>query len=497
MVDAAHRGRRPSQWWVPAAVAFAVLARLPFVGSSAGADEAGYLQVARQWASGRSLYGSYFVDRPPLLITLFRLAASGSGVTDLRLLGCLAVAASVVLSAWTAHQVAGPVAARWTAATVALLLVSPWIGAFEVNGELLAAPFVALGIGAAVAAVRHHERRPWWASVAGASGTCAVLVKQNIGDVVVFCVVLAAASLLHGDLRRREVGRILGWWLAGVAATVAVVAWWTVRHGTSLPGVWDAMYPFRLRAARATAAAGSFATDRAVGVARAWVTSGLALMTLTVLVTAARRRTRDPVVLALGATTVFDAVSVALGGAYWLHYLVEMVVPLSIGTGLLAARAGKARPHRPLSGWTLPRAVLAVACVSSLVGLAGMLAQSQPRPVAEAIGTSVRAVARPGDTLTTLYGEAQVNFYAGLPSPYEHLWSLPIKTSDPHLAELDSLLAGRAAPTWLVTNGPIATWGLDTAATQRLIDDDYAPVAAYHGQTVFLHRGVSRPIPTP
>ena len=48
-------------------------------------DEAGFLMKAAQWAEGTSLYGNFWVDRPPLLIMLFQLAHLAGGPIGLRL----------------------------------------------------------------------------------------------------------------------------------------------------------------------------------------------------------------------------------------------------------------------------------------------------------------------------------------------------------------------------------------------------------------------------
>jgi hypothetical protein len=57
-----------------------VLARVSTLWLPLRADEGGYLLVARQWRSGGEfIYGDYFLDRPPLLLLLFRLAALGGG----------------------------------------------------------------------------------------------------------------------------------------------------------------------------------------------------------------------------------------------------------------------------------------------------------------------------------------------------------------------------------------------------------------------------------
>ncbi len=110
----------------------AVLVRLPFLASDPSRDEAGFLLVGQQWhAGGSSLYGDYWVDRPPLLITIFRIAAQLGGLVPLRLIGCLATALVVLGVAYVARRLGGARAAVWAAVTAAALCVSPaarWAG---------------------------------------------------------------------------------------------------------------------------------------------------------------------------------------------------------------------------------------------------------------------------------------------------------------------------------------------------------------------------------
>ena len=72
-------GRLPVPVLVAALALAAVLARLPGVARPMSNDEGGFLMVAAQWAPGSSLYGSYWVDRPPLIIGLFQLAERAYG----------------------------------------------------------------------------------------------------------------------------------------------------------------------------------------------------------------------------------------------------------------------------------------------------------------------------------------------------------------------------------------------------------------------------------
>ena len=72
---------------------------LPFAGRGLSPDEGGLLVLARQWSPGSSLYGDYFIDRPPLLIALVAVAdAAGGGEWELRALGILAAVITVALA---------------------------------------------------------------------------------------------------------------------------------------------------------------------------------------------------------------------------------------------------------------------------------------------------------------------------------------------------------------------------------------------------------------
>ena len=58
-----------------AAAALAVAAWLPFLRAPLMPDEAGLFIIGEQWGPGRSLYGDYWVDRPPLIVWIYALIA--------------------------------------------------------------------------------------------------------------------------------------------------------------------------------------------------------------------------------------------------------------------------------------------------------------------------------------------------------------------------------------------------------------------------------------
>ena len=103
--------------------------------------------------------------------------------------------------------------------------------------------------------------------------------------------------------------------------------------------------------------------------------------------------------------------------------------------------------------------------------------------VAPTVGAFVQRSAHPGDTATVLFGKADVQQATGLRSPYEHLWTLPMRTLDPHLANLQAVLRGPAAPTWVVAWGDLDPWNIDAHGRTRLaLATHYRPVARVCGQ---------------
>ena len=70
----------------------AALLRLCFLAVPVFPDEGGDLLVARHWAAGPGLYGGVWVDRPPLLVGFWRLAAALGGIEAARILALVVVA---------------------------------------------------------------------------------------------------------------------------------------------------------------------------------------------------------------------------------------------------------------------------------------------------------------------------------------------------------------------------------------------------------------------
>lgn len=486
-----------------------VALRLPFLASHPGSDESGFLMVAGQWFSGTgSLYGAYWVDRPPLLFTIFWVAHLLGGLVALRLIGCVFVAAAIYLTARLvrvlAHDApddahgAGP-GAVWAAIAMAALFNCVMLGTFEVNGELLASAFVAAGFLATVVAVRAagglsrgetdggSSGAVWPAGLAGACGMVAVLIKQNFIDVFVFATVALVACVVAKRITPAQALRTALAGAGGAAVVTAATALWTALHGTSLGGIVYAMYPFRIAAGIVTAKYDPGTADaRGHALLISSVTSGMVPLVLLLFGVLAVTRPRSPLLVGLVAEIVYTAVSIAMGGSYWLHYLIQLIVPTAALLGYVLARG---------TGWLRLAVIGLVALMAADVPFTGSVTGGGE---GARTGAALHEAGRPGDTITTIYGHSEIDFAAGMASPYEQLWALPIRTLDPHLTRLQQVLSGRSAPTWFVSFSGVRSWGIaprGADTVDRLLQQRYHEVAVLCGHAVYLRDGVQRATP--
>lgn len=432
---------------------------LPFAGRSLSPDEGGLLMLGSQWSAGSSLYGDYFVDRPPLLIALFSLADwLGGSPWSLRLLGVVAVVATVFLAGAVGR--AASVSPLLPALTAAVLVATPLFGGTVVNGELLGLPFLLGGCAAVLMAARSDA---WlrWALLAGVLGACGALVKQSLLDVFVLAVVLL--------LMRRRFGA-LGAVAAAAVATAGVAVLLASWRGTDPTELWGAVVVFRREAASviASSATGS-TTARLGGLLVALLASGAPLLAV-----ALARRVRGATLLwpAL-AVLAWEVVVVLGGGSYWLHYLMGLVPGLVL---LTAAAPGADR---------VLKTAYAVCAASTAIALTWVLVQPIDRPEEPAV-TWLDAHVRPGDTGMVAFGGANILQATGLSSPYPDLWSLPVRVHDPDLTALRTLLASVDRPTWLIVAGKsLGTWGVDADEADAVMADHYSEATTAGDWTIY------------
>lgn len=463
---------------------FAVLlARLPFLTKPLAPDEGGYLLVASQWSHGTSLYGDYWVDRPPLLIMIFQLADFAGGQVALRVIGIVSVVVAVLVSAHIGRLVAPQSrhASLASAATAAIFLTNPMFGVNEVNGELLAAPFVLMGVVAVLQATRACTRPPrfaWW-FVAGGTAIAAAAIKQSMLDV--FAIAGATVFWLVWSRRPGQALQALIGVGVGAVALASLIGWWATSRGTDIAGLWDAVVTFRAQAASVISSSSPSSGNRRAGVLLlAFLGSGaiglLAGAFAPVPGGATGRRTTvakstdgDVLCVVLGALLAWEIFAVAAGGGYWLHYLVGVVPGLVLATGVALRRPRRVRWITLTHVYSIAASAVAVFVVMTPVFTTG-------HDTSADVGVQryLDQHARPGDTAMVAFGNPALLQASRMRSPYPDLWSLPVKVRDPQLHHFTNVIGSADQPTWVIVSGPqLGSWGIDASRAQPVLDREY------------------------
>lgn len=491
-------------------------------------DEAGFLLVARAWdPQPDSLYGPYFVDRPPLLIALVKATDDLAGPLGFRMLAALGCGVAVLLASALVHEVArhrNLVRARASGAEeheagrrlarvrggVAILtaafLVTPQIDAVGAKGELLGVPVILASCLLALRALRLPLPTAAVNAVgAGLVGAVALGLKQSLAGGLVFGAVLLLVALVRRERPRRQLAVLAGAALIGAAVPVAATVLWAVQAGVHLETLQYAVISFRSDASQIIADVPN-ASNRT----RSWLLFGHFLLCCMALVSlwgvfAARHaapRLPGPVLAAAAMLTV-DLAVVGLSGSFWTPYLFT-IIPSSV---LLwtCVRVTSALPDEgvlpPSSQWRprLASAIVASAAVSSGVLLAGWVVVVWllgPPPEHEVNGREIARLSVPGESMVVYGGRADLQVASGLDSPYPHLWSLPMRTMDPDLADLHDLLAGGQAPEWFATVVPLSAWdGLGRRALGDVVAQRYVRVGGVCGDHPLYRLRDAPPVP--
>jgi hypothetical protein len=485
--------RTVTAWVLVAALASGAW-RLAFLTRPLAPDEAGLLLIARQWSAGSSLYGDYFVDRPPGLVAFFWFADALGGETALRLLTALAAVTATLLAARLGTVLTGEGQGGTAAAVATALFLSlPTFGVLDTNAEMLACPAVLAGLVLLAEAWRRGATRPraalLLAAAAGCAGAVAVGLKQNILDVFVVAVVVAAYLAATGRWRPALFGLAAGavGALASVGLLVAGASW----RGTSPAELWEALYTFRLEAAVVIGEAASEATSqRGLELLGSLLLSGAALLVIGGLWAAGGMRVEAYGGLSLRALLAvllgYEAIGVALGGSYWLHYQLLLTPGLALAAATIAVAGPRWRMVlRGALGWTAAVAV---------VGLVVASQRDLAEPVDRAVIDYLDANARPGDTAIIGFGRPNILVETGLTSPYPQLWSLPVRVLDPELRQLTQVLRSPQRPTWVVAKGrSLASWGVDASVANQVLRQHYEVAATVEGATIYRRSGIVAP----
>lgn len=485
---------------IGAAAGAAALMRYPGLIWPLKPDEAGFILVARAWdPQPDSLYGPYFVDRPPPIIALVKLADAIGGAYFLRLIAAVGVALLVLALAAIAGRIGGGDRARvWTAVATAALVSSIQLDPISAKGEVLGIPLVAGSIWLALVAVQ-RERSPgaWAAYGAGVFAALAVGLKQNLVAGLVFGLVLLLGSALAKTLTWRRFGVLTAAAVAGMVTVVAAVVGWSLIAGVRLSTLWYAVVGFRSDATEVlTSQSGAAPRSRSIDLLIAFGTGGMALALLIFVISLpVAWRQQRVLTLAITAAYLVDVFGVVGGGSFWRAYLLNLVPTTALMIALVLAL--DTAPRRVLAAKVVAGFCVVSTLVTSIAWTIGVIDGGGSGAPTEVIaGETIRAAAEPGDTLVVYGGRADVQLASGLPSPYEHLWSLPMRTMDTDLLQLRELVAGPDAPTWIVGAVHFDSWDLPGhEELSRDILDRYDDLGWHCGKHIFVRKDMPRGLP--
>jgi hypothetical protein len=253
------------------------------------------------------------------------------------------------------------------------------------------------------------------------------------------------------------------------------------------------MYGFRLRAAVVLDHGPLTGPDRRVVLlALLGLASGLLLLGVhTLWHGRTALRSRSPLAWALTGTAGFELVALIGGGNFWPHYALAFIPVLAVSAGL-AARHG-------WPGWARTRRLIGLVAVSAAV-ISPLAAVVHGPGKAWEVGHWISQSSRTDDSIVVTYTHPNVVAASGLRPAYPYLWSLPIRTLDPHLATLTSTLEGPNGPTWVVGWDRHDSWGLDHAGQlDRALASHYQLVAHVCRHPVWLRSDMTRelaPLPS-
>lgn len=462
-------------------MALALLLRAPYFGVALGIDEGGVAWVARQWSSGHgSLYGGQWLDRPPLLVALYRVAVTG-GAPGIRGLGAAAALALVAGCFACGRLVGGERTGRIAALLAALLSGSVAISAVYAPGELLAAVPAVLSVAALAAAQRTGRLRHL--VVAGALAVAALAIKQSFFDAGLAGAVYLVARTAAGEPRRLRA------WLAYAAGAalplLAIAAWLWAAH-LRVSALLDALLGFRLQALHTLQGSNLSLLTRMHSLLLPAVGSLLVLAVPLAAAGAWRLRRERVLAVTLAAWLVGALAGVLGGGSYWPHYLIGLVPVAAVGSAVVLARL----PRRPVA--VVLVALVALAGAASVTG--GAFVAAHPRRQTDAaVASYVRGRARAGDSFYALYARADLNDAVGLRTPFPYSWSLMMRARPDARPRLLALLDSSRRPTWVVRWQRTTHWHLDgDGAIAAALRRHYRHVATFGGRGVLLERGVRR-----
>ncbi len=508
----------PAAFWLAIATAITLLLHLPFLNLPMISDEGGYAYTAQRWMDGRGhLYHDIWISRPQGIFVIYAAIFDtlGSGAIALRV-GALIAAVATMLVVWRfATLLAGPRVAAMSALIFAVLCGSPAIEGFTANAEV----FMALPAALCALLLLMATRRgwTWWLLLAaGAMAGIATIVKPAAVTMLPMGVVFAwlCAAPAYGKASRRA-----SWFVAGFALALAPA----LIHGY-LVG-WDAfefaVITYRMNH-QSTAANGLY--RHAAGILtmlyRAWpvillvaVPIGferwingerrlgsfdwfgrLAEANRVGIVASPPRRLaaieRGEAHLLLRLWMVACLAGIAMGGDWWVHYLIQIVAPLSIVVACKLARVerllgGAGQFALYLSIGFLLLVPYRVAAAGDDATISRIIFHHAGYGDQEAVAKYLRDKTPPETRIYAAFNEAALYYLADRPSSYRYLFDQELIAFPDTEQRLIAMVKSPDGPRYIIGTKQGAPFPDRGRAFWAAVAANYHIEAIVHGVPIF------------
>lgn len=469
--------------WILVCAAICVGLRLPFINVPLNIDEGGDSFVARAWGTTQgSMYGGSWLDRPPLLVLLYKIGVLG-GDLGVRLLGMAAAILLVVGTMLIAHNISGLRAARITGFITAIMSSSVVLGAVFTSNEILATVPVTYSI-LALFYARESDRARLWLFLAGFLASCALLIKQSFADVLVAGAVFLFVSWATRD-RSRFTWSWIPWWVSGVVTPLIATLAWFHFYSVGIGQFLYAVIGFRIDSLADQATNAPSASYMFVHLGLPiLIASGCLIPVPWAFSWLLKRRTDPQVSLTLAAWLVVGILGITGGGNYFPHYFIQPLAALAVMCG--CAIAGSRR--RYLGAVTT--AMFVIMAIANIVVGVSLVKVDPPQQRTLAVSKYLRANAHPDDSLYVMYARANLLYYADMKSPYPYAWIMMVRAVPQAQTDLRTLLKSPSKrPTWIVEwQGP-TFFGLDKSGeTRRLLRDHYVQIDQICGKAILIRK---------
>jgi 4-amino-4-deoxy-L-arabinose transferase-like glycosyltransferase len=501
--------------WFVIIVGGGLALRWPFFSVPMNADEGGYAYVAQRWLDGRGqLYDNLWVSRPQGIFLAYGLIFRTLGTsTEAIHVAAWLVGLATTLFVWLfAREWLGRRAGIAAALIFTLVTGSPYLDGFTANAEV----FLALPAAAVAWLLLRSVRKGWNPGILVTTGVLAAmstLLKPT--GIVMWPVGIAFIWLMSAQSRRTAVKRsawLTGGFVLGLApafihgwmigwdnfiyasityrlefqssATVTLAHHWErltelVRHVRSLAAAVHLVAGVRMLSGLSWLPAPRL-SPRVVGVvARPFP-----------LLRVAPRAEPEPEATLLHMWLIGCLVGIAIGGDWWVHYLIQAAAPLSIWIVVSLRELG----DRMDRFW---RSAITSIVVALLVGQYWVGALGSPNEIsywlnarpdylaATDVSAYLKSHAPPETPIYVAFSQPAVYFQSDLPAAYRYLYQQELGALPGVEHDLVTMIKSPNRPMYIVGTGQRAPFEDGGRAFWNALFAHYHLETTVHGKNIY------------